>query len=162
MNDLTAEAEPTDFDFLVGRWKVHHRRLKARLVGCTDSDEFAGSSELHTLMGGRANVDDNVLELPSGHYRAVTLRSFDHETRRWAIWWLDGRCPHLIDAPMVGGFSRGVGTFCADEVIDGKAICVRLIWSDVTADSCRWQQAFSADGGGAWETNWTMDFTQVQ
>ena len=162
MNDLTPESEPTDFDFLVGRWTVHHRRLKARLVGCTDWDEFAGSSALRALMDGRANVEDNVLELPAGHYRAVTLRSFNPQTRQWAIWWLDGRSPHVIDAPMVGGFRRGVGTFYADEAVDGKPIRVRFLWSDITATSCRWQQAFSPDGGKTWETNWIMKFMREE
>lgn len=140
---------------------MQHRRLRQRLAGCTEWDEFAGSSELRSLTGGRANVDDNVFELPGGPYRALTLRSFDPVTSQWAIWWLDVRHPHRIDAPMIGAFSRGIGTFYADEAIEGKPVRVRFLWSDVTAASCRWQQAFSVDGGGTWETNWIMDFTRV-
>jgi hypothetical protein len=26
--------------------------------------------------------------------------------------------------------------------------------------ACRWEQAFSADGGTTWETNWIADFTR--
>jgi hypothetical protein len=151
----------TDFDFLVGRWKVRHRRLRKRLVGCTEWDEFDGSSELRQLMDGRVNVDDNLLELPGGPYRAVTLRSFDPMTGQWAIWWLDARHPHQLDQPMVGTFSAGVGTFYADEQVDGRPVRVRFLWSDASVTSCRWQQAFSLDGGKTWETNWTMDFTRA-
>ena len=161
MNNIDVESKVTDFDFLEGRWKVHQRRLKERLVGCTEWEEFAGSSQLSRLMDGRANVDDNLLELPGGHYRAVTLHSFDPTIGPWSIWWLDGRHPHRIDLPMIGGFSRGVGIFHADEVIDGKPVRVRFLWSDITATSCQWQQAFSADGGETWETNWIMDFTRM-
>lgn len=161
MNQQSAKSQATDFDFLVGRWKVRHRRLRQRLVGCTEWDEFGGSSELRQLMDGRANVDDCLLELPGGAYRAVTLRSFDPETGQWAIWWLDGRFPHQMDVPMIGGFSSGVGTFYADEQIDGRSVRVRFLWSDVTATSCRWQQAFSVDGGKTWEVNWVMDFTRI-
>ena len=139
-----------DFDFLVGRWTVQHRRLKARLTQCDEWEAFGGRTELRTLMGGRANIDDNMLELPGGPYRAVTLRSFDPATRQWAIWWLDGRAAHTLDAPMIGGFERGIGTFYADDVFAGRPIRVRFLWTDIAADSCRWQQAFSADGGTTW------------
>ena len=66
-----------DFDFLAGRWRVHHRQLKQRLSGCEDWIEFRGSTIAQPLMGGCANMDDNTLELPGGAYRAVTLRAFD-------------------------------------------------------------------------------------
>jgi hypothetical protein len=155
------ESTASDFAFLIGRWQVHHRRLKERLAGDTRWDEFGGSSELRTLMDGRGNVDDNVIDLPGGPYRAVTLRSFDPASKQWAIWWLDGRHPHQIEAPMVGGFENGVGTFYADELFNGRPIRVRFLWSNITADSCRWEQAFSADEGRTWETNWIMDFTRA-
>jgi hypothetical protein len=151
-----------DFDFLVGRWQVHHRRLKQRLVGNTEWEEFGGTTQLRTLMDGHANVDDNVIELPSGSYRAVSLRSFDPQTRQWAIWWLDGRQPHQIDVPMIGSFSDGVGTFYADELIGGRPVRVRFLWTDITPTSCRWQQAFSIDAGRTWEINWVMAFTRVE
>jgi hypothetical protein len=155
------ESAASHFDFLIGRWQVHHRRLKERLAGDTRWDEFGGSSELRTLMNGRANVDDNVIDLPGGSYRAVTLRSFDPASKQWAIWWLDGRHPHQIDAPMVGGFEHGVGTFYADELFNGTPIRVRFLWSNITAESCQWEQAFSADEGRTWETNWIMSFTRA-
>jgi hypothetical protein len=151
----------SDFDFLVGRWRVRHRRLVERLAGATHWEEFGGSSELRTLMNGHANIDDNRIDLPGGSYRAVTLRSFDPATRRWAIWWLDGRHPHQLDVPMVGGFSGGVGTFNADDSFKGRPIRVRFLWSGITPTACRWEQAFSADAGRTWETNWEMDFTRA-
>jgi hypothetical protein len=155
------ESKVSDFDFLIGRWQVHHRRLKERLADDTRWDEFGGSSQLRTLMDGRANVDDNVIDLPGGPYRAVTLRSFDPASKQWAIWWLDGRHPHQIDVPMVGGFEGGVGTFYADELFNGRPIRVRFLWSNIAANSCRWEQAFSADEGLTWETNWIMHFTRA-
>lgn len=38
---------------------------------------------------------------------------------------------------------------------------VRFIWSDITLNSSRWQQAFSEDAGKSWETNWVMDFKRA-
>jgi hypothetical protein len=152
-----------DFDFFIGRWTVRHRRLKARLAGCTEWQTFGGRSTVWKLLDGRGNIDDNVIELPAGSYRAATLRSFDPASRQWAIWWLDGRDPHRIDTPMIGGFSAdtGIGTFYADELFGEVPIRVRFLWSHIGPAHCRWAQAFSADGGATWETNWEMEFDRA-
>lgn len=158
----SAASAAGDFDFLVGRWRVAHRRLRQRLVGCTDWDHFSGTTQAWPLMAGQANVDDNWLDLPGGGYRAVSLRAWNPATRLWAIWWLDGRNPHHLDVPVVGGFSDGTGCFHADDELDGRPIRVRFLWSDIGATRCRWQQACSADGGSSWETNWVMNFARLE
>jgi hypothetical protein len=157
MNEPTLDGL-SDFDFLVGDWTVRHRRLKERLAGCTEWEEFRGTCSLRPLLDGQANVDDNVLEMPSGTYRAASIRAYDPATKQWSIWWLDSRRPHDLGAPVVGAFKDGTGTFFADDVCDGQPIRVRFLWTDITAVSARWQQAFSRDGGATWETNWIMEF----
>jgi hypothetical protein len=149
------------FDFYMGKWHVHHRRLKERLAGSDEWQEFKGTSEAWPILGGAGNIDDNVLELPAGTYRAISLRSFDVETNQWSIWWLDGRNPGRLDPPVVGGFSDGVGTFLAEDTFNDQPIIVRFLWSDITATSTRWEQAFSTDGGETWEVNWVMESTRV-
>jgi len=151
-----------DFDFLVGTWTVQHRRLAERLTGCTRWETFAGTCAMHTLLGGAANVDDNVLDLPAGTYRAATMRTFDAATGTWSIWWFDGRTPHQLEPPVVGRFANGVGTFFADDTLRGQAIRVRFVWSEITPTTCRWEQAFSPDGGATWETNWIMQFERAR
>lgn len=150
-----------DFDFLHGQWRVEHRRLRERLRGRTEWDRFDGTCTAQPLLGGHGNVDDNLLHLPGGSYRAATLRAHDPRTGRWSIWWLDGRHPHRLDVPVVGSFENGVGTFLADDVLDGHAIRVRFRWADTGIASPGWEQAFSADGGTTWEVNWTMRFHRL-
>jgi hypothetical protein len=150
-----------DFDFYMGSWHVHHRRLKERLAGNDEWEEFDGTSVAWPLLDGAGNVDDNLLELPAGTYRAISLRSFDPATNQWSIWWLDGRAPTRLDPPVVGGFEYGVGTFIAEDTFRDKPILVRFIWSDITDNTCRWEQAFSPDGGATWEVNWIMESTRV-
>ncbi len=148
-----------DWDWLVGSWNVRHRRLKARLAGSTEWEEFDGTSVLWLALGGLGTVDDNLLELPGGTYRAVGIRAFDPDERRWSIWWLDARTP-TIEPPVRGGFEDGVGTFIGDDTLDGRPITVRFQWSQITPTSAHWEQAFSPDGGESWETNWIMEFTR--
>ena len=150
-----------DWSFIQGRWRVHHRRLVARLTGSNEWQEFEGTSELWPLMDGAGNVDDNFIDLPGDPYRAASLRSFNPATGNWSIWWLDGRKPGELDLPVVGRFVDGVGRFEADDIFNGRPIRVRFLWTRIDTDSPRWEQAFSADSGQTWETNWEMDFTRA-
>jgi len=151
-----------DFDFLVGNWQVHHRKLRQRLANSHTWDEFEGTLSMRKLMDGYANVDDNVFNTPAGAYRGVGLRSYDPKTAQWAIWWLDGRSPFGdLDPPVKGHFVNGVGTFYADDTLRGKPVRVRFVWSKITPTTARWEQAYSADGGKTWEINWVMDFKRV-
>jgi hypothetical protein len=151
---------PDDFDFFIGEWDVRHRRLRARLAGCTEWDTFSGLTITKKILGGFGNIDDNLVCLPGGTYRAATLRSFDCKTAKWSIWWLDSRSPGALDVPVVGAFEGGTGTFTAEDRLDGKPIVVRFTWSVPAADRPKWEQAFSADGGKTWETNWIMEFSR--
>ena len=150
----------SDFDFFIGNWRVAHRRLKHRLADCVEWDEFGGTCAVRKVLGGQGNVDDNFLALPGGPYHAVTLRSYDAAAANWTIWWLDGRTPGVLDTPMVGRFADGVGTFLASDVMAGRLIRVRFLWTLPTPTTPRWEQAFSADDGATWETNWVMDFSR--
>ena len=145
----------------MGKWRVHHRRLVERLAGSDEWQEFEGTSEAWPILDGAGNIDDNVLELPAGTYRAISLRTFDPVTDTWSIWWLDGRTPGRLDPPVVGSFKDGIGTFIAEDTFNGRRILVRFVWSEITEDSCRWEQAFSPDGGEGWEVNWVMESTRI-
>ena len=152
-----------DFDFLVGHWRVHHQKLKERLANSHEWIEFEGTLASQPLMGGYANVDDDVFEVPGGTYRGVAPRSFDAKSQQWSIWWLDSRTPLApLDPPVRGSFHNGVGTFYADDTFNGKPIRMRFIWSKITPTSCHWEQAFSPDGGKTWETNWVQDLKRTR
>jgi hypothetical protein len=153
------DCAPTDFGFVLGDWRVAHRRLKLRLAGCTEWVEFEGEMSTREVLGGFGNVEDNLLRFPDGEFRAVALRSYDRATRQWSIWWLDGRFPGRVDVPVVGSFENGVGTFYANDSFEGKPIRIRFLWSQPSPQALRWEQAFSPDEGRTWETNWTMDFS---
>ena len=152
-----------DFDFLVGHWRVHHRKLKERLANSHEWIEFEGTLFSQPLMVGYSNVDDLVLNVPGAPYRGVALRSFDPKSQQWLIWWLDSRNPlGSLDPPMRGGFKNGVGTFYGDDTLNGKPVRARFIWSGITPTSCHWEQAYSPDGGKTWETNWAQDIIRVR
>ena len=125
-----------DFDWLIGDWEVAHRRLRRRLAGDETWDSFAGACSMRPVIGCLGNVDDNILDLPEGTYRAAAMRLFDPVLRRWSIWWVDGRVL-AFDAPVHGKFVDGVGTFVGEDSFEGRPILLRFVWSEITATSAR-------------------------
>lgn len=150
-----------DFDFEFGRWKVWHRRLKERLAGCQEWEEFSGISETRPVLGGNGCIEDNLIDFPSGSYRAIAIRTFNPVSHSWAIWWLSSTNPHQLDTPVVGRFVGDVGTFFAEDTMNGRPISVRFLWLNTQSPTPRWEQAMSDDGGESWETNWVMEFEQA-
>ncbi len=149
-----------DFDFIHGSWRVRHRKLRDRLAGCTDWAEFGGTMHADPILGGLGNFDRNVIDQPEGRYEACTLRLFHPDTGQWSLHWVDGRDPK-IDPPLYGAFEGGVGTFFGEDSVRGRPIRLRFVWERPTLATARWNQAFSADGGVTWETNWIMEFSRA-
>lgn len=148
-----------DFDFLVGQWDSRQRKLRERLAGCTEWDEFPATLDVRKILDDLGNVDEMVMQTPRGEARGLTVRLFEPATRIWRIYWSGGESGRL-DAPMVGRFVNGVGLFYDHELHKDIPVISRFRWTSDGPNAARWEQAFSPDGGQTWETNWTADFTR--
>ena len=147
-----------DFDFLFGQWTVSHRRLRERHVGSDDWAEFSGTADTRGLLGGISNIEEHIMDPPG--QSGIALRTLDLARNLWSIRWVSSR-DGLLQAPVHGGFERGEGRFEGDDLDEGRPVRMRYLWHRITPKSARWEQAFSTDGGGSWETNWIMDFTRT-
>jgi hypothetical protein len=148
------------FDFLIGNWRVQHRRLRERLANNTDWIDFEGSCVTRKILNGAGNVDEHALDLPGERYHALAIRTYDTVTEKWSIWWFDGRHPSRLNPPVLGAFDGDTGTFYAEDSLEGRPIRIRFMWTNVLTKP-RWQQAFSNDAGNHWETNWVMEFNRL-
>ena len=142
-----------DFDFEIGTWKTHLRRLKAPLSGDTTWLTYEGISVVRTIWNGKANIVELIADGPAGHLEALSLRLYNPESRQWSIHSASSRTG-TISVPTIGEFRNGRGEFYDQELFNGRAILVRNVWSDITSTSCRFEQAFSDDGGKTWGVNW--------
>jgi hypothetical protein len=158
---LQAQSTAKDFDFLMGTWKVQNRRLKRRLAGSEDWEEFEAWSVARPLFDGLANEDEFHTEHEGG-FVGMAFRFFDAETTQWSIYWADSRRLGVLDPPVIGAFDGDAGVFEGEDVWGGRPILVRFTWSRVDTPTPRWEQAFSDDGGRTWETNWVMDYTRLE
>jgi hypothetical protein len=155
------DAGARDFDFWIGRWNVHNRRLRARLAGSDEWEEFEAMVAARPLLDGMGNEDEFRTDYDGG-FIGMSFRFFDPDKRRWSIYWADSRRCGELDPPVFGSFTGDTGVFEGADTFEGRPILVRFIWSGVTTSTPRWEQAFSDDGGGeTWETNWIMDFTRA-
>ncbi len=150
-----------DFDFWMGSWSCRNRRLRERLAGSDDWDEFESTVVARPILDGLGNEDEFRTDYAGG-FVGMSFRFFDPERKRWSIYWADTRRSGELDPPVFGGFSGDTGVFEGDDTFDGRPIRVRFIWSGITTPTPRWEQAFSEDGGATWETNWIMDFTPAE
>jgi hypothetical protein len=149
-----------DFDFWMGSWHVRNRRLRERLSGSEEWDDFESRVAARPLPGGMGNEDVYCTDFDGG-FIGMSFRFFDPETNTWSIYWADSRRPGLLDPPVLGSFDGDTGIFEGSDTFDGRPILVRFTWSGIRTPTPRWEQAFSDDDGETWETNWVMDFTPV-
>ncbi|HEY3141297.1 MAG TPA: hypothetical protein VGJ86_09210 [Acidimicrobiales bacterium] len=147
-------AERGDFDFLIGRWRVTHRKLRDRLVGCDDWDEFNADYEAWSHLDGALSLDE--FQFPSQGYSACSIRLLEAEAHQWVIYWTTGTSGTL-DSPVRGGWSGHRGEFYGTDQFRGQLIDVRYLWQRHPGTAPRWEQAFRVSDG-PWETNWTMTF----
>ena len=150
-----------DFDFLIGCWNIHHRRLREVFKGSTTWDEFEGQAVDRYILGKMGSISEVTLQFAEGPLEGITIRLFHPESGQWSIYWINGRDGNM-STPMIGGFSQGIGKFYAHEQVGGRHILSRFLWTNITTNSCHWEQAFSEDGGTTWETNWVMDLARAE
>ncbi len=150
-----------DFDFEIGTWKTHLWRLADPLTGSTKWVEYEGTSVVRKIWNGRANLVELEVDGPAGHIEGLNLRLYNPKSRQWNLNFASSRSGTL-SPPTIGGFKNGRGEFFSQETLNERAILVRFVISDVSADSCRFEQAFSDDGGKTWELNWIAIDTRVK
>lgn len=149
-----------DFDFEFGDWTAHISRRLKPLTGSREWVEYNGSSVVRPWWDGRANVGELRVAGPAGKIEGMSVRLYDPQAKQWRIHWASSSDGQLGEA-MIGGFQGNRGEFYNSEMLGNRAILVRFIFSGISAKSFRIEQAFSADGGQNWETNWISDFTKV-
>jgi hypothetical protein len=159
---VPAEA-PDDFDFLFGSWRIHNRRLDDAPAESGSWSEFAATSEAYPILGRLGNVQTyDAPDFPGRPgYQGYALRLFEPESELWRIWWASTAGGGRLDPPLVGRFRDGVGQFDGDDVVDGREVKVRFLWTEITKDSARWEQSFSYDGGRTFIPNWVMVHERV-
>ena len=149
-----------DFDFEIGTWTTHLRRLLRPLTGSTTWVEYEGTTVVRKVWSGRANLVELTADGPAGHLEALSLRLYNPQSHQWSLNFANSSSG-AMGVATIGEFTNGRGEFIDQETLNGRAILVRFVISNITPTSCRFEQSFSDDGGKTWEVNWIALDTRV-
>lgn len=150
-----------DFDFALGSWKAHLKRLEHPLSGSNTWIEFDGTFVARKVWDGRAMMEEVELDAPGGHIEGLTLRLYNAQTHQWNIYWANSKNGVMDSSPQVGQFKSGRGEFYGTDTLNGKPIYVRFIWTNTQTNTPHFEQSYSEDGGKTWEVNWITDQTRI-
>lgn len=148
-----------DFDFHLGNWKSDISLLQHPLTGSTTWVKCKGALAVRKVWAGRAQFEELEADCPGGHIEDLLLFLYNPQSRQWSLNAAaagDG----VIGRPMFGEFINGRGEFYDQEMLKGRALLVRQVWSDITPTSHHFEQAFSDDGGKTWKPNFRATLTR--
>jgi hypothetical protein len=152
----SSTSSKTDFDFFVGKWKLHNKTLKKNPDNTVEWKEFESTQEMHIILDGLGNIDNYLAQRNGKPFEGMTLRLFNPQTKLWSIYWADSNYGVLGMPPVVGSFENHVGYFFSKDIYDGKNLITVYRWDARNPDKPVWSQATSENNGQTWEWNWFM------
>ena len=148
-----------DFDFNIGVWKTHIKRVLDPLSGSTQSIELNGTVTVRKVWDGRAQLEEIEAEGPNGHWEGLTLFLYNPEAHQWSQNFVDGKVG-VLTLPQIGSFKDGRGELFASDTVNGRTILVRGVWSEIKPDSHRFEESYSDDGGKTWAPAFIANLTR--
>ncbi len=150
-----------DFDFESGTWNIDVRRLEHPFSGSKTWLQPRGYLHIVRKLWDGASLAQLEVTQPAPHFLGLMLRMYDAKTQRWSVYW-GSADSGTLDAPLIGGFNNGRGEFDGRDTVDGRAVSVRVVYSNITPSSFRTEAALSQDGGKTWETTLIQTFTRIE
>jgi hypothetical protein len=138
-----------DFDFNIGVWTTHIKRVLDPLSGSVDAVELSGTVTVRKVWDGRAQLEEIEADGPRGHWEGMTLFFYNPPAHQWTQSFVDSK-EGVLTVPLVGEFRNGRGELYAQDTVNGRSILVRGVWSEITPDSHHFEESYSNDGGKSW------------
>jgi hypothetical protein len=148
-----------DFDFNMGVWHTHIRRVLDPFAGSTQSMELNGTVFVRKVWDGSAQLEEIEADGPKGHWEGLTLFLYNPQSHQWSQSFINSKMGEL-SAPLIGAFKHGRGELFSQDTFHGKTILVRGVWSHIEAEAHHYEESYSADGGKTWAAAFIADLTR--
>jgi hypothetical protein len=150
-----------DFDFDLGVWRTHIRRVMDPLSGSSQAIELNGTVTVRQVWGGRAQLEEIEADGPKGHWEGLSLFLYNPGAHQWSQSFVNSKVGQL-GGSLIGSFRNGRGELFSQDTIDGRSVLVRATWSEVRPDSHQYEEDYSADGGKTWVLSFIAHKTRIK
>jgi len=153
-----------DFDFDVGVWHTHIRRVLDPFASGSGSVELDGTVSVRKVWGGKAELEEVEVDGPKGHWEGLSLLLYNPIAHQWSQSFVNSRVGTITaSASTVGEFKDGRGVLIGqDSSTYDRSILVKVIYSDIKPDSHRYEEWYSNDAGTTWVLSFTADLTRAR
>jgi hypothetical protein len=148
-----------DFDFNIGVWHTHIRRVLDPFSASSDVIELNGTVTIRPVWGGRARLEEIEADGPKGHWEGLSVFLYNPQSHQWSQSFLNSKNA-VLSGGLVGEFHDGRGELYAHDTFHDKSIFVRGVWSEITPNSHRYTESYSNDGGKTWFTSFDAHKTR--
>jgi hypothetical protein len=155
----TARDGRHDFDFNIGVWHTHIRRVLDPLSDSKESIELNGTVTVREVWDGRAQLEEIETDGPKGHWEGLSLFLYNPSAHQWSQSFINSQIAEL-GTPLIGELHDGRGELFGQDTFQGKTILVRGVWSVIEPDSHRYEESYSDDGGHTWKLSFLANLTR--
>jgi hypothetical protein len=152
-----------DFDFNIGVWHTHIKRVLDPLASSSESVELNGTVTVRKVWDGKSELEEIEADGPKGHWQALTLFLYNPSAHQWSQSFVNSKVGVLSSAASnVGEFKDGRVLLAGQDTVNDRTILVRAIWSDIKPDSHQYEEWYSGDGGTTWARSFTANLTRLK
>lgn len=153
-----------DFDFNIGVWHTHIKRVLDPFASSSESVELNGTVTVRKVWDGKAELEEIEADGPKGHWEALTLFLYNPSAHQWSQSFVNSKVGTLSPSSTnVGEFRDGrVVLVGQDSSVNDKTILVKAVWSDIKPDSHQYMESYSNDGGTTWVTSFVAHLTRLK
>ena len=148
-----------DFDFDIGVWKTHIKRILDPLSGSSQSIELNGTVSVRKVWDGRAQLEEIEADGPNGHWEGLSLFLYNPKAHQWSQTFVNSKIG-VLTSGLIGSFKDGRGELFSQDTIHDRTILVRAVWSDIKPNSHSYEESYSDDGGKTWALSFTANLTR--
>jgi len=150
-----------DFDFNIGVWHTHIKRIVDPFVSGSDSVELNGTVTVRKVWGGKAELEEIEADGPKGHWEGLTLFLYNPTAHQWTQSFANSRAGVLTSN--IGAFKDGRVVLAGqDNSVYDKTILVRAMWSNIQPNSHQYEEFYSNDGGTTWVRSFIANLTRLK